>query len=195
MTSFRDWLDPGGRMLARRVEQLRESLESLAGRLRESVAHAVGTTLGSVVRDTLLRVLENLTDYLPVSRPTPSWPSRRLRASFAGAGAEDEEGASDDFWPDDMDELQRNEPAESAPPPRSGKARLAVSLAAGLQVAWALRRCLGRRGWLALLGVGLLAGCAAYAAPALATAGLGLLGSASQLGVLADSLRALGLTG
>ena len=72
--------------------------------------------------------------------------------------------------------------------------RLAVSLVAGLQAAWACQRSLRRPALLALLGVGLVAGCAAYAAPAVATAGLILAGSTGQLGLLAGALQSIGLT-
>src|SRR5271170_7354340 len=70
MNNYRKWLDPGGFKLARRLEQLRDSFNDLAARLRSTVASAVGETLGNVIQDVMLHTLNRLsaTDS-PVERP------------------------------------------------------------------------------------------------------------------------------
>ena len=51
---LRDYLDPGGGMLARRLEELCSTLENLAARLHGTIANAIGETIGGIVRDTAL---------------------------------------------------------------------------------------------------------------------------------------------
>src|SRR4051812_10471244 len=100
MASFRDWLDPGGRLLAGRLEQLRESLEGLATRVRESVAQAVGAALGGLVRDAALRALNDLTDPAPTPAAVqrPAWPSYRQEGRLDTGWEGEERADRDDPW-------------------------------------------------------------------------------------------------
>src|ERR1700722_17996647 len=63
MRSIRDFIDPGGRMLARRLDQLCSTLEGLGARLKGTIANAIGETIGGFVRDTALRVLDDVSQY------------------------------------------------------------------------------------------------------------------------------------
>ena len=76
MSSIRDFIDPGGKMLARRLDQLCTTLEGLGSRLRGTIANALGETFGGIVRDAALRVLDEDIAYLdagtaPKGRFTP----------------------------------------------------------------------------------------------------------------------------
>src|SRR6516225_7669961 len=71
MHSSREWLDPGGLMLARRLDQLHTSLEALGDRLRLAVAEAVAESLGGWIRDAFLTALDRLAG-------RPSDPEPRL---------------------------------------------------------------------------------------------------------------------
>src|SRR5215207_3228471 len=187
MTSLRHWLGPGARLLADYLEQLRESLEALAERLRASIAHAIGTAVGGLARDALRYALDELV--APGPGRTRALASARLPSSGGGAYRPsedfDERTGQDGFWPEEvqMEEVSASALHQPSPQVRSAQ-RLAVSVVAGLQAAWTCRRSFGRSSLLALLAVGLVVGCAAYAAPAVATAGLVLAGSAGQLGLL-----------
>ena len=59
MPSLRDYLDHGGKLLARRLDQLCSTLESLSERLRQTIANAISETLGGITRDVALRVLDD----------------------------------------------------------------------------------------------------------------------------------------
>ncbi len=72
MPSIRNYLDPGGRILARRLDQLCMTLEGLGARLRGTIANAIGETIGGFVRDSALRLLDELTEYLPDAAHPPS---------------------------------------------------------------------------------------------------------------------------
>ena len=65
MPSFREFIDPGGRLLARRLDELCSHLEDLSVRLRGTIANAIGETIGGVVRDAALGVINTLTGCLP----------------------------------------------------------------------------------------------------------------------------------
>ena len=69
MSSLRDYIGPGGKMLARRLDHLCSTLESLSVRLRDTIANAVGETIGAIVRDTALGVLGEITRYFPPESP------------------------------------------------------------------------------------------------------------------------------
>jgi hypothetical protein len=57
MPSIRSMLDPGGRLLARHLNRLSETLETFSARLREAVSSAVGETVAGVVRETVRSIL------------------------------------------------------------------------------------------------------------------------------------------
>lgn len=183
MRSLRTWIDPGGRWLDRRLEELRLTLESLGARLRERVATVIGETLGTVARDTLLQTLANLNDYHPEpvhSRPR-TWDDSRWYAD-----------QRDEFepWFDDQDDYDR--PQDNCAE-QSSPTRLTLAWTTALHgIAWCLGRRAERPRVIPLLAIGLLAGCVAYTMPTLAMVGLGLIGSAGQLGYLTDAIRAFG---
>ena len=69
MPSITDYIEPGKRILARRLDQLCSTLELLGGRLRATIANAVGETVSGIVRDAALHVLDTgIVDYAHVCR-------------------------------------------------------------------------------------------------------------------------------
>ena len=180
MHSYGNVLAPSARLLARRLDQLRSTLDSLGSRLREAVSAAVGETVGVVVRDTVNHALDHLAGFLP-RRDTPPAPS----------SVWNEEDDSD-LWPHEGWEADEPEPCDKAPPAERLPNRLALSVSAGLHAAaWWLRRWTGRLELVSTTVIGVCASCAVYVAPALAAAGLRLIGSADQLGYLRDSVQSL----
>src|ERR1051326_1922715 len=124
---FRDFVDPGGRRLSRRIDQLRDTLDHLGERLRGTIADAIGQTLSGIVRDTALRVLDHIANYFPGSGDSQpiaqrdSWNDR-------------------DIWMDPEEECER-EPQQAA----ESADRVATAISAGMYVAslW-LRRWTGK---------------------------------------------------
>src|SRR5262249_16200992 len=175
--SYRDWSDPGGLTLSRRLDRLRDTLDTLAARLRRGVAEAVAEALGGVIREVLLTALGRLAGDAPASAPEPvrslrgevprGWdgggtPRDGRRAGRAGGGGDGPGGADDApaLGRDDRLDDEDDEPGPPEEPPTpAAPPRLAVGAAAGLQAAsWWLRRRACGRPLLAALGVGLLAG-------------------------------------
>ena len=74
---IRDYLDPGGTLLTRRLDQLCTTLETLSARLRATMASVLGETLGGMVRDLALRVLGEVAGHLAAPGPAPSRFYRR----------------------------------------------------------------------------------------------------------------------
>jgi hypothetical protein len=187
MRSYNDWLDPGGGRLSNRLDQLRDSLESLNRRLRITVAEAIGETLGGLVHDAVFRVLDQLTrsdaDADPTRRTSPGWdPSRTYY--------EEDELQQTAHWREYDPEGEESERQLEDAAPQVSSRRLALTLSAGLQAAaWWLRSCINRRSVMTTIAVGLLAGCVAVAAPTLATAALSVAGSIGQLGLLNGVLQ------
>ena len=195
MHSSRDWLDPGGRMLARRLDQLHNSLDALGDRLRRAVAEAVAESLGGWIRDAFLTALDRLAGRSSGCEPQPRLlTQRRWEEPRRMAERDDQDERA--FWPDadgpgyeqaPYDEPERFNKLPSAPAQPSPD-RLAVSLAAGLQAAaWWLRRAAQRRPLLSVAGVALLVGLAVLAAPLLTSSAFRLAASAGQLGALTDA--------
>ena len=193
MHSSRDWLDPGGRMVARRLDQLHNSLDALGDRLRRAVAESVAESLGGWIRDAFLTTLDRLAGRAPGPEPR-RLPQRCWDEARPMAGRDDPaEGA---FWPDsdpsdEQPELDDEpEPCDYQPatPAKPSPDHLVLSLAAGLQAAaWWLRRAARRRPLLSVAGVALLVGLAVLAAPLLASSAFRLAASAGQLGALTDA--------
>ena len=188
MRSYNDWLDPGGGRLSNRLDQLRDSLESLNRRLRITVAEAIGETLGGLVHDAVFRVLDRLTstelDPEPPRRSSPSWDQPRRYDE------EEDDLRESSRWPDQDADGEETERLNEASAPHHSSRRLALTLSAGLQAAaWWLRSWMGRRSVVTTIAAGLLAGCVAVAAPTLATAALSLAGSVGQLGLLNGVLQ------
>jgi len=213
--SYREWSDPGGRTLSRRLDRLRDTLDALAAGLRRGVAEAVAEALGGVIREVLITALGRLAGDAPASAPEPVRSFRREvprdrdgAARGSGYGPERRDPGRPDAWDaydtvggDDGHGLWRDDPLDDEddePGPRRGPPdpvlpRLVLGTAAGLQAAsWWLRRRACGRPLPAALGVGLLAGALACAAPVLAAAALSLAGVAQPLGPLADVLRPAG---
>src|SRR5437660_1687095 len=97
MPPFRNWFTPSGRMLTRRLEQLRTTLDSLGARLRAAVAQAVGETVGVVIRDAVSDALDGITGLLPEpppqhTRPPQGWPDDDAQELW-------EDGGWDDYGP------------------------------------------------------------------------------------------------
>ena len=174
MSLIRDFIDPGGRMLARRLDQLCSTLESLGARLRGTIASAVGETIGSLVRDTALCILDELTQCVsgsaPISPLSRNVPGTLEREYF--------ESGERDYWTDEEDEFDPIVDDELALPTAP---RLPAALSAGLQAAsWWLRRWSGRCGAVTTLAVGLLATGIAFLGGPVAATLLGLAEAATQ---------------
>jgi hypothetical protein len=187
MPSFRALLDAGGRSLARHLDRLRHTLDTLGQRLRDALAHAVGQAVAGAVQEAVHVVLAN--------RPSPARPVPfdRPRAPPALSWEEPAEPP----WPDEADGRAQEDwgdeplpqPASSPrqPQPRSFGRALLVGCETA---AWWLRRQAGRGTAWAALGLGLAAAVAVLAGGPLAAAGLGLAGTALGLLGLADAARA-----
>src|ERR1039457_4399211 len=107
MPSIHDYIEPGKRILARRLDQLCSTLELLVRRLRATIANAVGETSSGIVRDAALHVLDDVTQYLP----DPARMSDRVRDTLA----RDEYGRDErGYWAD-----EEPEPDYEGPPDRS----------------------------------------------------------------------------
>jgi hypothetical protein len=188
MNSSRDWLDPGGRMLDRRLDQLRSSLDRLAARLRAAVAEAVGESLGGLVGDAVLGALAHLSGH--EHDPEPPRPPSRSWYEPGGWNEDDWDQSDAGLWTDDGGREEEFEPSDEPLAGPMPPQRLALTISAGLQAAaWWLRNSARRRPVLTSVLVALLVGGVAFAAPALAAALLGLAGSAGQLHRLAGWLR------
>jgi hypothetical protein len=182
MPSIRDFIDPGGRMLAHRLDQFCSTLECLGEKLRSTIANAIGETIGCIVRDAALHALDEVAQRQtdaetvrgPFSRPGP--------LSVAQPHLDRNEP---DYWADK--EQERFEPYEVNQPTPAPTERLPAALSAGLQTAsWWLRRWSGRGRTLTTLAIGLVATGIAFLGGPLVIAVLGLAQSATQFTSLSD---------
>jgi hypothetical protein len=150
-------MDAGKRMLARRLDHLFNTLENLRGQLRSTLANAVGETLGMLVRDSAMQVLEALPFH---GREPPAFAStsRRYQPDMRGRSSYQEDRG---YWDDDYEEDEELiDPIEPAPPE---PVRLPTALSAGLQAAaWWLRRWPTAKHPLTVLTVTLTATAAAF---------------------------------
>ena len=78
MRSIREYIDPGGRLVGRRLYQLRATLECLG----DTVTNAILQTISGVVRHTALHVLDDLAQYLPGPCPLPLRLSKHVRETI-----------------------------------------------------------------------------------------------------------------
>ena len=178
MPSIRNYLDPGGKILAHRLDQLCLTLENLSARLRSTIATAIGETIGGFVRDSALRILDDLTEYLPDAAPPPSASS--LRETLVKLAGEDYEPDGPGFWSDEPQPGRRDD-AKEGETVSAAAVRLPTALSTGLQAAaWCLRRWSGEGRMLTTFAVGLVAAGIAYIGGPLAAAVLSLAGSATQ---------------
>ena len=185
-----NWPGSFGRLLAGRLDELRRTLDTLGGRLRGVESDAVGQTISTVVSAAVNRALDRLSGP-PAEDDFP--PSRPLGWDETGSLDQEDLGPADpDLWPDDRWEDGEPEPRREDPRDRPSESRLAAGVSAGLTAAaWVLRGWAGRYGLASAGAVGLCAGCAAYAAPALVGAGTRLLVSVRHARALGDAARSL----
>jgi len=175
-------LTTGRTFLHQRLDQLSDTLRDLTLKLRSAVANAVGQSLGTVVRDTVLRVLHALQDPVP---EISHWNPRDRR----GDPFNDDEESGHDLWRRERDDGRyRHDHDYDEPEEKPEPTRLTVAVCAALEATSAARRFLGKQTILTLLGVGFAAGCMAYWTPTIAIAGLGLVTSASHLSFVRRTL-------
>jgi hypothetical protein len=186
------WLHRGSRWLAGHVARLRQTLDALGRRLRDTVAVAVGQTVAGAVREAIHAVL---TDF--AGEPQPGSTVDRVadhgRALWDRPGRGDPDGwlgGPEDFDPDDADAdpAGASDVPDHAGPDRGPKPlpRWPLAVVVGCNVVtWWLKRRLAKLPALAAVAVGVLSALAAYAGSPLTLAGsaLGLAGTASALGV------------
>ena len=185
MRSIRDYIDPGGRMLARRLDQLCSTLEGLGTRLSGTIANVIGETIGGFVRDTTLRIVDDLMHCLPEPEVGHRQPSMQRHESYDRYRDEyDQRG----YWDDDR---EFDEPDIEDQPAPIATERLPTAVSAGLTAAsWWLRRWTGNRRTLTTLAVGFLAGSFVYLGGPLAAAVLYFAGTATQFTSLSDAINA-----
>jgi hypothetical protein len=148
----------GGRLLTRHLRRLCSSLEALAGRVRAAVAEALGQGVAGAVREAVEAALAGPPE--PSNRPSSTSPAPRPP------------GGSPAWWYDpDRPDWDADDPYDEPPdeddafnavgPPPAPRWRSA--LAAGLQAAaFYLKRWPARLPWPWAVGLGLVAGAAAY---------------------------------
>jgi hypothetical protein len=184
MPTMHDFIEPGRKVLAHRLDQLCVTLENLGARLRGTIANAIGETIGGIVRDTALRVLDEATHYLPSHDPGLPPPFRTASDPLARGNYEPQERS---YWADyeeDPYEPDCAEPTTPTPPER-----LPSALSTGLQAAsWWLRRWSGRGRTLTTLAVGVLAAGLAFLGGPLVGVVLGFAGTAMQFNTLSDAI-------
>ena len=177
---FRDFMYPGGRHLARRLDHLKDTLENIGDRLRETIADTIGQTLSGIVRDTAMRVFENLAEYLPGPAPIPVTPTYQPFVP-------DEHN----IWPDDDEEEYQcdPEPEPIQPSTEGSSEKVAAAVSAGMHVAsWWLRRWTGKGRILTTAAVGLVTAGVAYVGGPIAAAVLSLAGAATEFTSLSDAV-------
>ena len=178
---------PGYRLLldalANRLERLRDTLDTMAGRLRDAVVLAVGEAVAGAVRDALRMAFHD--------PPRPSLPSRPAWSQERSLYGEEERPwrydpadalTEGEYEEEDFDRLP--EPAPSTTPVEPPRSRWAQALAFAFEAtAWWLRGQASRCSALSALTVGLVFAAGAF------IAGPALAGSALSLMSLADSVR------
>ena len=185
MPSIRDFLDPGGRMLAHRLDRLCMTLEGFGTRLRGTIASAIGEMFGGIVRDVALRVLDEATRRLPGN--APGFPPRSKTApgtlTRTNEALEERSHGTDDE--------DRHEPDVKNPPSWTPPERLPAALSAVLQAAsWWLWCCSGQGQTLTTLAVGVFATALAFLCGPRVIAVLGLAESATRFPPRSDALGA-----
>jgi hypothetical protein len=185
MRSFRSLIDPGGRPLAHHLDRLRQTLEGYRERLREALAGALSETVGDLVRDVLVALLQEADAGQP-ARPYAPRPYRPPSAPYGWREGPEDEYDPDDIPPDDEDDDRAPPASGSAPSPWP------LALAVGLRTAaWWLQHRPGRRCLVIALGLGAAACAWVLRGGPLSAAGLALLTSALGLAAL-DGLAGAG---
>jgi hypothetical protein len=153
-------------------------LRNLSARLRESVAEAVGSSVGRAVHDGLARLLDrsNRPEYRSSREERCFDPDRRRFDSDDWSPAVDENG-----WEVDEPEMPESRPSQatSTPtnPPPIPKTQLLVLMLKATS-GWLMRRGFSWRG---ALGIGLLIGGLAAIGGPIAAAGIGVVEAAADL--------------
>ena len=179
---LRDIIAPGSKLLARRLDQLCSTLECLSGRLKTTLVSVIGDSIGGLVRDAAMGVLDNVNQCLANPSQNPSVRQARPPEAYL---EEDDDG---DYWHDEAPQAREIPgPKPSSAPAKPG--RLPAALSAGLQVAsfW-LRRWSGRSRLLITCVAGLAATGFAFLGGPLAMALLDLAASASQFNFLPGAI-------
>jgi len=172
---------PTGPALTRHLTRLRQGLEDLAGRLRESVAATIGRVANEAAQEAVQVLLGDST----------SPPTRTQDRSMGWGGRSENIDQFNDPWStsqwDDIeDDDLPEELAEQSVPQQPGWQR---ALLAGCRVAACWLRRFDRYPLLYAIGLGLLAGIASWVGGPLAEAGSNLAASAVALADLASTLH------
>jgi hypothetical protein len=203
--SLSDWAASLRKRLAPHVNQLRRVPESLAERVRQSLATTVGRTVAEVVTEAVEIALASPAEhgsYYPPVRSSPA-PSREREwwgdpggSSWELHGDHGDYGRpfNDDHYDrDSYDDDNDQEPVGPPKEPRQG--RLTRSLAAGCRAAaWWLERRPGRFSLVLAAGVGVAAGVAAFFTGSTLVGVTGAAASALTLLALTDTLRCAAAT-
>jgi hypothetical protein len=186
---FRSLINPGGRLLARHLRRLCQSLQELGARLKEGVASAAGQTVAEAVRETVLGVLD---EHGTVREEPFRSPGRPTSRDYLWD--REEPLPQNNPWADELDAPSYNEeldcePAVADADSSQKSSSWLYSLALGLQAAscW-LRRRAGRHPLLTALGCGLGAALIASRCGLLALAAASLLSLAGILQTVPDAL-------
>jgi hypothetical protein len=195
--SFSDWAASLRKRLAPHVTQLRRSLESLAERVRQSLATTVGRTVAEVVTEAVEAALASPAEqgsYYPPVRSSPA-PSRERDwwgdpgGSSWGQHRDYGRPYADDHY--DRDSYEDDNDQEAVEMPKEPcQGRFTRSLAAGCRAAaWWLERHPGRFSLVLAAGVGVAAGVAAFFTGSTLVGVTGAAASALALLALTDTLR------
>ena len=183
MRPFPSSVAPAARSLGRRLAHLRQTLDGLGAKLRESIAHAVGQTVAGAVQEAVRAALADQSERPPAfghRHRTDDLPRSLWNDPDDAFFDEDE---PDEWPPEDEDEALT--PAGPATPDVARSSPWPRAVSFGLQAAaWWLRRRAGRCSVLAALSVGLLTCAVAYTGGPLAATVISLSGAALSLSAL-----------
>jgi hypothetical protein len=190
-------LTRSGKWLSGHANRLRQTLDLLGRRLRETVATAVGQTVAVAVREAVHVVLTDFSGsaargYDPVRDPDPS---RSLWGRPDDTEPDPWYEGPDPYDTDDVESDPGDVRGQHPTPDQARKPapRWPLAVVVGCQAAaWWLRRRLAKLPVLAAVAVGVLSALATYAGGPLTAAGIGLAGSALNLAGSASALGAFG---
>jgi hypothetical protein len=182
MSFLRRTLRAAARRLAARVDELCNTLDTIAARVRAATADAIGETITDIVRDAAIFAFDRISPN--VRGPSSSRTSSRYRRTpnQDDLWNTDNEEDDDDFDESDFDQDEADPGyVDTAAPDRVDRMSIAVS--AGLQVAaWWIKRQTGRGGVLMSMAVSIVATGLAYFAGPFTRAVFVLVASATRCG-------------